>query len=287
MREGRGKNHAPFSDDIPLAGADVIAMFHRNDEDAAVADLAGAGGSHDGADRRLHHVVRHHHLHLHLGQQVHHVLLAAVDRGVTLLPAVAPHLGHRHSRDVELRQRILDVVDFVGSNDRFHQLHCLLPSSMASTSSLSSRCAASDSFVPSLVRWKTSIARSPSVEIRTRSTSQPWREITRLMRCSSPGASCATISSTVYRCECAWSKRTSGSTRRGDGGRKRPLSRRRTSAPTSWRPATTSRRTVSNCSAPPWLIRRYPSASVNWKMSSTSPSWGSVIALPRRMSIPK
>ena len=36
--------------------------------------------------------------------------------------------------------------------------------------------------------WNTSIALSPSVEISTRSTSQPWREMTRLTRCSRPSA---------------------------------------------------------------------------------------------------
>src|SRR4029453_8302433 len=109
------------------------------------------------------------------------VLLAAVDRRMALLLAMAPDLGDGHPRDTQLGERVLDFVDLVRTNDALDQLHSE-PSSVLRRSDVSACCSASVSFDPPLVIWKTSMAFSPSVAIRTRSTSHPCREMTRLMR---------------------------------------------------------------------------------------------------------
>src|SRR5438874_2254173 len=64
-----------------LAGADADAVLQRQDEDLAVADAAlgaGAAGLHDGVDRRLDEVLVNRDLQLHLAQQLHGQLVAAV-----------------------------------------------------------------------------------------------------------------------------------------------------------------------------------------------------------------
>src|SRR2546421_6584605 len=78
-----------------LAGADAQAVFERQDEDLAVADAPlrpSAAGHHDGVDRRLDEVLIHRNLKLNLAQQVDREFAAAVDLGVSLLPAETLHV---------------------------------------------------------------------------------------------------------------------------------------------------------------------------------------------------
>src|SRR5205814_836481 len=71
---------------IGFAGADADYFFKLEYENLAVADLTGVGGLLD----RLDHLVEHFRLDrsfdLHLRQEVDHVLRAAVELGVALLP---------------------------------------------------------------------------------------------------------------------------------------------------------------------------------------------------------
>src|SRR5271157_321284 len=106
--------------------ADANGLGHVEDEDFAVADLAGAGGP----GKRLNHFFGalggNHHFELHLGQEVHVVLLAAIDFLVTLLAAVAAHIGDGHAIDADGHKRLLHFVEFEGLDDGFDFLHELM-----------------------------------------------------------------------------------------------------------------------------------------------------------------
>jgi hypothetical protein len=132
---------------IFFARADVVALLHRHDEHAAVADLTGAGGADDGLDGFVHHRVGHHDLDFHLRQEAHFVLTAAVHRGVPLLAPVPADLGHGHPGDVQLSQSFLDVVHHVRSNDGLDEFHAL-SFNMRSRSAFNAASASSVSFAP-------------------------------------------------------------------------------------------------------------------------------------------
>ena len=78
-------------------------------------------------------LVGEHHLDLHLGQEVHDVLGAAVELGVALLAAEALGLDHGHALQADLLQRLLHLVELERLDDGFDLLHaCLhLPTSMS------------------------------------------------------------------------------------------------------------------------------------------------------------
>jgi outer membrane protein assembly factor BamD len=106
-----------------LAGADANHLFDRVDEDLAVADLAGACGSADCLDAAFQLIFFHHHLELHFRQEVHHVLGAAIELSVALLPAEALDLGHGHAGNTDLGQCLTHVVELERLDDGFDLLH--------------------------------------------------------------------------------------------------------------------------------------------------------------------
>src|SRR5262245_11636889 len=96
---GPGWCWAPRSDGavVGFAGADAHGVLDWRDEDFAIADLAGAGGAHDGLNGLVHGAFRHHHLDLDFGQETHRVFGAAVDFRVPLLPPVTLDFGYGHA----------------------------------------------------------------------------------------------------------------------------------------------------------------------------------------------
>ena len=78
----------------------------------------------------------HHHLQLHLGQQIDVVLLAAVDLFVAFLAAVAADFGDRHAVDADALQRFLDFVQLERLDDRFDFFHMVTPSALEDISFL-------------------------------------------------------------------------------------------------------------------------------------------------------
>src|SRR5688500_3970893 len=78
---------------IGLAGADADDFFQIEHEDLAVADLAGVRRFLDRLDHLLEQLGLDRGFDLHLGQEVDHVLGAAVELGVALLPAEPLDLG--------------------------------------------------------------------------------------------------------------------------------------------------------------------------------------------------
>src|SRR5688572_32539788 len=98
-------------------------MLHRGDEDLAVADLAGARRLDDGVDGALDLGIGHHHLDLHLGQEIDHVLGAAVQLGMALLAAEALDLGDGQAGDADLGKRLAHFVELERLHDGFDLFH--------------------------------------------------------------------------------------------------------------------------------------------------------------------
>ena len=68
-------------------------------------------------------VVGDHDVELHLGQEVDDVLRAAVELGVPLLAPETLHLGRRHARDTQLRERLAHIVELERLDDGLDLLH--------------------------------------------------------------------------------------------------------------------------------------------------------------------
>ena len=77
----------------------------------------------DGVDAALDVLALHHHLHLHLGQKVDHVLSATVELGVALLAAKALDLGDREARHAHLGQGLAHFIELEGFDDGNDLLH--------------------------------------------------------------------------------------------------------------------------------------------------------------------
>jgi hypothetical protein len=100
-----------------FAGADADHLLHVAYEDLAVADLAGTSRLGDCLDRALHQRIGHHRLDLHLGQEVDHVLGAAIQLRVALLPAEALDVGDGEPSHSRLGERLADFVELEGLDD--------------------------------------------------------------------------------------------------------------------------------------------------------------------------
>src|SRR5215475_9077037 len=96
---------------IALARANANRGVHGVNEDLAVTDVAGLGGAGEHGGDLVDQAVRHHHLDLDLGKEVHRVLTAPIELRMTLLPAEAADLGDRHADHAYASQGLLDVVE--------------------------------------------------------------------------------------------------------------------------------------------------------------------------------
>src|SRR5918999_988057 len=112
---------------IGLAGADADDFFQIEHEDLAVADLAGVGRALDRLDRLLEQFRLDRGLDLHLGQEIDHVLLAAVELGVAFLPAEALHLGDGDPLHADRRERLAHLVELERLDDCGDQFHAVSP----------------------------------------------------------------------------------------------------------------------------------------------------------------
>src|SRR5262245_48269778 len=106
-----------------FAGANSVNRVEVHDENLAVADLAGLRGRNDRLDDTLREIVADRNLDLHLGQEVDHVLRAAIQLRVAALTAKPLHLGDRHTLDAHVRERVADVVQAKRFDDCGNQLH--------------------------------------------------------------------------------------------------------------------------------------------------------------------
>src|SRR6218665_2664449 len=101
-----------------LAGADADDLLDVVHEDLAVADLAGARRAFDRFDHALDQVVGHGGLDLDLGQEVDHVLRAAVQLGVALLAAEALDFGDGDALHADGRQGLAHLIELERFDDR-------------------------------------------------------------------------------------------------------------------------------------------------------------------------
>jgi hypothetical protein len=99
---------------------DLLEVEHEN---LAVADLARVGGFLDCFEHAIEHVGLYRRLDLHFRQEIDHVLRAAVELGVALLPAEALHFGDREAGHADFGERLAYFVELERFDDRFDLLH--------------------------------------------------------------------------------------------------------------------------------------------------------------------
>src|SRR5262245_48245150 len=104
-----------------LAGTDANAVFQRQHKDFAVADLprgSRAATFDDRVDSRFDKAFIHRDHELHFSQQVHCELIAFVEHlGLPLLPAETLAIHDRQPNNLDLRERLLNVLKLARLND--------------------------------------------------------------------------------------------------------------------------------------------------------------------------
>src|SRR5436309_1784084 len=106
-----------------LSGADADHVIHGRDEDLPIPDPPGARPADDGVYRLPHPVIRHQQGDVYLGQEIHHVLGAAIELGVALLTPESLDLLHRQSGDSGLRKGFHHLIEHERLDDRVDSLH--------------------------------------------------------------------------------------------------------------------------------------------------------------------
>src|SRR5690606_33459900 len=102
---------------IGFAGTDADGLLQIDDEDLAVADLAGVGRLGDRLDHSIELVVGNRHVDLHLRQKVDDVLGTAIQLGVSLLSTEAFDFGDGDALYADFRQRLAYVVQLERLDD--------------------------------------------------------------------------------------------------------------------------------------------------------------------------
>src|SRR6185312_2003026 len=108
-----------------LAGPDAHDLFELENEDLAVADLAGVGGFFDRLDHAVEQVAFDRGLDLDLGQEIDDVFSAAIELGVSFLPPEALDLGDGDALHADRGQGLPDLVQLERLDDRGDQFHGL------------------------------------------------------------------------------------------------------------------------------------------------------------------
>src|SRR5437762_10305159 len=116
----RRSSHRFFAD---LFRADAHRVFHWKNENFPVADLAGLGGAHDFVHSFIHQIIGADDFHFHFREKVHGVLAAAINLGVTLLPAEALHFRDSHSFNSQFGERLFDLFELERFDNRFQFFH--------------------------------------------------------------------------------------------------------------------------------------------------------------------
>src|SRR3954469_526048 len=108
---------------VDLAGADPDRAHERDDEDLAVANLAGAPALADRMDGRLHEVLRHGDLDADLVREAHLHGRAAIGLDALELAAVALDPADRDAAHLGAVERLQHVVDLLRPDDPDDELH--------------------------------------------------------------------------------------------------------------------------------------------------------------------
>jgi hypothetical protein len=107
-------------------GANADRFVDVGNEDLAIADLAGFGGTDDRADGSIDSIIGDDHFDFDLGQEIDGVFAAAIDFGVALLTAKPFDFTDRHSLDANVSEGVLNFFEFEGLDYGFDFLHMRL-----------------------------------------------------------------------------------------------------------------------------------------------------------------
>src|SRR5690242_9143570 len=106
-----------------LASANSYRVVDPRHEDLAIADAAGMGRGANRLHGLLDHLIFDDQFDLYLGQEVDNILSAAIELGMTLLPAEPFGLQHGDALQADLIECVFDLVELEGLDDRFDLLH--------------------------------------------------------------------------------------------------------------------------------------------------------------------
>src|SRR3972149_5414409 len=134
---------------VGFAGAYAHDLFQVENENLAIADLAGIGGFLDRLEHALEHVGVDRRFDLHLRQEVHHVFGAAVELGVPFLPAAALYLGDGDALNADSREGFAHLVELEGLDDCSYQFH-VFPLLRPPAATPAPRCRVRKSFRPEI-----------------------------------------------------------------------------------------------------------------------------------------
>ena len=107
----------------PLARADAHHVLQRQNEDLPITDLSGPSRARDRLDHCARQLIRHRNLQLGLREKIHRVFVAPVDLRVAFLPPEAFDFGHRHAFHAGCRERVFDLFESEGLDDRNNEFH--------------------------------------------------------------------------------------------------------------------------------------------------------------------
>src|SRR5215211_5576906 len=108
---------------IGLAGADADGLVEAEDEDLAVADLAGFGRNGDRVDDLVDLVGRNRHFDLQLGEKAHGVFGAAVNFRMALLAPISLDFSDGHPVHADPGQGVADLVELEWLDDGHDNFH--------------------------------------------------------------------------------------------------------------------------------------------------------------------
>src|SRR5205809_8007937 len=111
-----------------LTGADANDLLQIEDKDLAVADLSRVGRFFDGFDRLIEQFVLDRGLDLHFRQEIDHVFRAAIQLGVTFLPAETLDFGDGDALNADRGQSFPHLVKLERLDDCGYEFHECAPS---------------------------------------------------------------------------------------------------------------------------------------------------------------
>src|SRR5207247_593410 len=106
-----------------LFGANANSFFDARDEDFAVTDLSSPSALDDHVHGLFDLLVGNDQLDFDFRQEIHRVLTATVNLGVSFLASEAFDFAHRHPLDPNFPERVFDLLQFEWFYDRFDFFH--------------------------------------------------------------------------------------------------------------------------------------------------------------------
>ena len=133
-----------------IANSDCVV--HLGEENLAISDFPGARGRYDCLHCLLDEIVCQDQLQLEFGNQIDGIFSAAVDLGVSLLPAMSAGFEDGHAFDANLVKGVLHGIQLRCLDHRFELGHSSLESALVSTVLVVVRCKAAAHYTRA-ARW--------------------------------------------------------------------------------------------------------------------------------------